>query len=388
MPAFPRTVLPKHATWPSMPTGLVSVSRSGRVQRRTTTQLGRRWTETFGVLRPTVAADRAFLSTVLDLWRNQTECTVDHRSMRTLLGAGGGTPLVNGASQTGSSLVTDGWPASTTVLKAGDVIRVAGVNQVLSLTADAVSNGSGQATLAINPPLYSSASPGDNAVITTNATPGSVLFTVFLEDVQMPDAAEDEFYIGLTITFRELPGVPYVAPSGSTVTDTFTRADSTTSLGTADTGQVWSALKGTWGISSGKAYLVASDGGGEDELAVLDAALANGTISCDFTTWQTGQRIIFRATDYLNCLFATFDAANNVACYKRVAGTFTSVGTGTFTSVSGMTASVVASGSSITVKGNGTTVISLTESFNASATKHGIGIPDGFTARFDNFSVT
>ena len=31
-------------------------------------------------------------------------------------GAGGGTPLVNGASQTGNELVTDGWTALTTVI--------------------------------------------------------------------------------------------------------------------------------------------------------------------------------------------------------------------------------------------------------------------------------
>jgi len=75
-----------------------------------------------------------------------------------------GTVLVNGASQTGTSLVVDGLTGAP---QAGDVFKIAGVDLVYTLTADA-SVSSGGATLAINPALASS--PADNAAITFLST--------------------------------------------------------------------------------------------------------------------------------------------------------------------------------------------------------------------------
>lgn len=84
---------------------------------------------------------------------------------KTPRGVATGTPLVNGGSQTGSSLITDGWTASKTVLKAGDYFSVNG--ELKMVTADATSNGSGQATLSFKPALR--ASPSDNAAITVSS---------------------------------------------------------------------------------------------------------------------------------------------------------------------------------------------------------------------------
>jgi len=99
----------------------------------------------------------------------------------------GGTPLVNGASQTGSSLITDGWTAAAaTRLKKGDVFTVASVFAVnpqnyrsttqlqqFVVTADTASDGSGNATIPIYPPIITSgayqtvdSSPADNAALT------------------------------------------------------------------------------------------------------------------------------------------------------------------------------------------------------------------------------
>lgn len=113
------------------------------------------------------------------------------------VGALGGTPLVNGATQDvtyetakqtfSQTLVTDGWSNSVTgVLKAGDVITIAGVNavnpvslvstgrlQTFVVKADADSNGSGQSSLTISPPIITDgpyqtvdAAPADNAAVT------------------------------------------------------------------------------------------------------------------------------------------------------------------------------------------------------------------------------
>jgi len=75
-----------------------------------------------------------------------------------------GTVLVNGASQTGSSLVVDGL---TSAPQQHDIFKIAGVDKIYRVTADA-SVSSGGATLAISPALDSS--PADDAAITFLST--------------------------------------------------------------------------------------------------------------------------------------------------------------------------------------------------------------------------
>lgn len=101
------------------------------------------------------------------------------------VGGAGGTPLVNGASQTGSSIITDGWASGTSVLKKGDIVTFAGVRFVnplskedtgrlaqFVLTAD-ISDTTGAITLPISPSIITSgplqnvnAAPADNATVT------------------------------------------------------------------------------------------------------------------------------------------------------------------------------------------------------------------------------
>jgi hypothetical protein len=84
-------------------------------------------------------------------------------------GVGTGAPLVNGAAQTGQSLITDGWTISTAnILRAGDYVQL-GSYLYLNIN-DVSSNASGQATLDIWPRLR--ASPADNAAIVVNNTVG------------------------------------------------------------------------------------------------------------------------------------------------------------------------------------------------------------------------
>jgi len=71
-----------------------------------------------------------------------------------------GTVLVNGGSQTGSSLIVDGL---TEKPAAGDTFTINGVNLIYTVTASTTPS-SGGATLTINPALASS--PADNAAIT------------------------------------------------------------------------------------------------------------------------------------------------------------------------------------------------------------------------------
>jgi len=75
-----------------------------------------------------------------------------------------GTTLVNGASQTGTSLIVDGLTAAP---QAQDQFTIAGVAKIYTVTATATVS-SGGSTLSINPALASS--PADNAVITFIST--------------------------------------------------------------------------------------------------------------------------------------------------------------------------------------------------------------------------
>lgn len=80
-----------------------------------------------------------------------------------------GTVRVNGAGQTGTTLAIDGLPNSVVVFEIGDWISFpnsASRPQLHQITAQATSNGSGQVTLSIAPPLRGS--PADDAVITHN----------------------------------------------------------------------------------------------------------------------------------------------------------------------------------------------------------------------------
>lgn len=89
----------------------------------------------------------------------------------------GGTPAVNGANQSGSSLITNGWTAAAAKrLNEGDIIEIASVNAVnpmtravygglrhFVVTSDVYSDGSGNATIPIFPSIV--AAPAQFATV-------------------------------------------------------------------------------------------------------------------------------------------------------------------------------------------------------------------------------
>jgi hypothetical protein len=86
-------------------------------------------------------------------------------------GVATGTPVVNGADQTGRTLITDGWTVSTTnILKAGDFIQIGtGSSTRLHKVLDNVdSDAGGNATFDIAPKIVTAPSD-DQAIIVTNA---------------------------------------------------------------------------------------------------------------------------------------------------------------------------------------------------------------------------
>ena len=148
------------------------------------------------------------------------------------MGTKAGTPLTNGAGQTGASLITDGWTASTAALKKGDVFTITGVFRVhpetkastgvlqqFVATADATADGSGNLTIPISPSVVTSGatqnvsgSPADNIAITVAGTASTAhgislahhkeAFAFATADLVMPkgvDFAAREVFDGVSI---------------------------------------------------------------------------------------------------------------------------------------------------------------------------------------------
>ena len=91
-------------------------------------------------------------------------------------GTFGGTPLVNGASQTGQTLNIDGASNNiTNWIRSGDRISIA--NKMYQIDDDANSNGSGQVVLTISPRIFTGKSPADNAAV--EITTPKELFILF-----------------------------------------------------------------------------------------------------------------------------------------------------------------------------------------------------------------
>lgn len=113
------------------------------------------------------------------------------------IGTQGGTPVVNGAGQTGNLIATSGWTANTPILNQGDIVTFNGVlavnpqnRQTTGVTANwvvtgpVISNAGGQATIPISGPggqgiatsgafQSASGSPANNAAVTVLGAPGT-----------------------------------------------------------------------------------------------------------------------------------------------------------------------------------------------------------------------
>lgn len=82
-------------------------------------------------------------------------------------GYAGANPLVNGASQVGTSLICNGVSNNTLIVSAGDYLEVN--NEFKMVTANATSNGSGAVTIFFEPALRQSPANGATVQVQTPA---------------------------------------------------------------------------------------------------------------------------------------------------------------------------------------------------------------------------
>lgn len=207
---MPTAVFPRPAgltllttTGISVPTGRRTQTWSGAIQTRSSMNVGRSWSETYQPLKAGNADAENFISWLRWAWNTGTVFTIKHLmtpgSGVAPNGTGTGGVTVSGGSQTGSSIVTTGWPSSTSnVARAGDLISIAGVGYTLEVTDDANSSGV-VATLKVNPPVWTA--PSGGAAVTTTSTN----INAIILDLNIPDITRAFWYDGITVQFREVP---------------------------------------------------------------------------------------------------------------------------------------------------------------------------------------
>lgn len=188
--------------------------------------------------------------------------------------------------------------------------------------------------------------------------------------------------------------------------DRFDRSPSTTALGTAETGQTWTAVTGTWGIDVNQnAYLVSTT---QHALVRIDCGSAAFSASVDVELTaaadRTARGLAFKIIDANNFLLLQFidtvTTDRRLVLQKRVAGTYSDLaitGDGHFTPDELVNVKVTVEQGLINVYSGGVRIMTYTMSaaefatFGASTQVgmfvHAEASADDGLGRFDNFLV-
>lgn len=166
------------------------------------------------------------------------------------------------------------------------------------------------------------------------------------------------------------------------IRDTFSRPDSVLSAGSAETGQVWQALLGTWGISAGQLYIPTPYGSSGVDRLVTDLGRANIDLSVTFVVNTADMRLLFRFQDVSNEILF-YNTGTKYSLSKRVSSTLTELGAYS-TVANGDIIRVRAVGSNIRIWINSIERISVTETALMNQTKIGFSGFNRNDCRWDN----
>lgn len=185
------------------------------------------------------------------------------------------------------------------------------------------------------------------------------------------------------------------------ITDSFDRTDDATALGTTDTGQLWTTHSGVMGINGNRAYCptLGSIGTFTGSIATVESGESDVTIEITMPTARSAisfDGIVFRYSDNNNFLLARYSWQNvRVQFDTMVGGSFIaavdSAGISPPEAHDGMVMKLVLSGDSIELFIDDVSYIVRTDSFNQTATRHGIVIGnnvDTTVSRLEDFSIS
>ena len=204
-PLFPRTMRSRLTSPSEFPDGFAQWGQSGKGQFRSFDNIGRMWQEVYASIDLKTAAGRALIAAINKAKREKTIWDIQHPHYTTNYGTGGGSPTVDGASQTGSTLnIASGDTSVTNWLRDGDIIQVAGLQHVIDVVGDVDTDPSGDAAIPVHPPIFTGNSPANGAAVEIDAS--QIYFKAVLVRADMPDIeAHGVMSPGLTMTWREQP---------------------------------------------------------------------------------------------------------------------------------------------------------------------------------------
>lgn len=166
------------------------------------------------------------------------------------------------------------------------------------------------------------------------------------------------------------------------VWDTFTRADSTTSPGSLESGGSYTVVGGTWGISNNALYESSNAGEGR----ITWPGFADFDFSATLSAYGSDAGLVFRSTDANNS-WLYVAAGGQLRLYTRISGNYTQIQAVNATVAAGDKLRVVANGPDLKFYQNSTLVMSVTNTYNQSATIMGFRTSSDTTTRFTSFSV-
>lgn len=170
------------------------------------------------------------------------------------------------------------------------------------------------------------------------------------------------------------------------VNDTFNRADSASSMGTSDSGHVWTALQHTWGISSNTAYDTSSS---SDGTCYVDSSNADCTLQVTLSTFGSKAGFTFRVQDINNhYIIRVQSSPTDVVCFRRESGTYNLQASNSISApANGDVVKLVLRGPLAMFFINGVLKLAFTNSTFSTETEHGLHTLNDGTTRFDNFTV-
>ncbi len=173
--------------------------------------------------------------------------------------------------------------------------------------------------------------------------------------------------------------------------DNFNRTNQSP-LGTpSDGGSAWVAQSGGGAQFKIVGNQAAEDFDSGETKDTLECGSADGDIQVTIVTFGDQIGLVGRLSDVDNFLWLRAYSGAGYDLFKKVANSNTNLGSYSTTPADGDVVLLSMSGNSLIVKINGVTRITATDSFNNTATKHGLFASGAYlagTARLDNFSFT